>query len=81
MITNRTAGITLFSIPFYLVFGASSHFSMFPAVLAAAVASAGSVTFVVLALRRVVTTRQALLAGFVLGLGTATWSVTRRHPR
>jgi alpha-1,2-mannosyltransferase len=76
LVSNRTPGIVFFSIPFYVLFGRAPVFSMFPATLAAAVAAAGGVTFMLAALRRLVSPRLAIGAALVLAFGTSTWSVS-----
>lgn len=76
LVTNRTPGVIAWGMPFYWLFGNDPQFSVFPAVLASSVASAGAASLLVLSLRRLLGTPWALATGLTLALGTATWSVS-----
>lgn len=78
--SDRTAGVVLWGTLFYglasPVVSGSMPFPMWPAALAGAVASALAMGVLHLALRRVVSPFEAVLAAVVVGIGTGTWSVS-----
>ncbi|HEX3812115.1 MAG TPA: hypothetical protein VHX59_04660, partial [Mycobacteriales bacterium] len=76
IVTNRTPGVVLFGIPFYELLGRGPILSMFPAAVAGATSAAGAVTLLVLALRRLLGNRIALVTGLILAFGTSTWSIS-----
>jgi hypothetical protein len=76
LVSNRQPGVIAFGIPFYLLLDRGPQFSMFPAVVAGASASAGAVAVLTVTLRREFGAQLALITGFIVAFGTATWSVS-----
>jgi hypothetical protein len=74
VVSNRQIGIIMLAIPFYAVFGAPVE--VWPSALAAVTATAGTVTMLHLAIRRLVTPAAGWAATAVLAFGTPTWAVS-----
>ena len=70
----RSPGVVALGLPSYLLLGTST-FSTAPGGLSAAMATAMSVTFVFLTVRRYLGTRGTLLVTFAFGFCTPVWSV------
>jgi hypothetical protein len=74
VVSNRQIGIIMLAVPFYAVLGAPE--AVWPSTLAVVTATAGTVTMLHLALRRVVRPSAALAATVVFAVGTPTWTVS-----
>lgn len=77
LVSNRHLGIILFAVPLYwLSQPFTSGPTMIPAAIAAALATAGGITCLHLAFRRLVPPSTAVGAALVAGLATSSWSVS-----
>ena len=74
LVSNRPVGVVLLAVPFYALVGAPA--AVWPSALAAATATAGTVTMLHLAVRRVARPLPAAAATAVFAFGTPTWTVS-----
>ena len=76
VVSNRFPGAILFAVPFYLLLDHSALPLPFAGNVAAAAATAGSVTVLYLLLTRLTSGRRALGASLLFAFGTPTWGVS-----
>ena len=73
-IIRRFPGVVAITLPAYWI-AQADHMTVVPAALTAAVATAGALVLMFLALRRLVPSSHALVACVVLGLTTPVWTI------
>lgn len=73
-VVGRSPGAVAPAVPAYWLFG-GDHFSLAPGAVTAALLTALAMVLMALALRRLLPQREALLATFVVALGTPVWCV------
>lgn len=75
-VTNRMPGTIFWATPFYFVLGSHSSPPIYPATIAAVVASAAAVAFAFVLCCRITSRRVAAIAALLLAFATGTWTVS-----
>lgn len=76
IVSNRSPGLIGLAAIFYWLFHSASIFNVAPASVAAAVVTSAAMGTLALVLRRLVSSRMALVAAWIAGTATSTWAVS-----